>query len=297
MKKNALKENQRILARLKKELEPLKKEEAEAKRLWVLGHKKFLRATKELNSRIDKGLTVNPVDKDGKINKHVSELWDVTEAWESKSQELEDRRARALKAIEDKQIEIVTQEQELQRIIQEEQAIQDKKNELLDTTFVFHSQVAEAEARLNDYLSREVYPLLDEKSSQLSIESSDGMRKLVISVNTINVMDVSKVAKAQERINAFFDRINPRQKEIETEDETILLIKELVQELLVVKVNVKAGPNLSRFLSLKLDKEKFQELVEAQEFLVSATNFQRSSKYIRLYRRNSRNEGWEAVRK
>ncbi len=59
---------------------------------------------------------------------------------------------------------------------------------------------------------------------------------------------------------------------------------------------MKAGPNLSKFLYLDIDKEKFPELVEAQKLLASATNYVRSGKYIRIYTRTNKDEKWQPVR-
>ena len=55
MNKN-IETQKRIVTRLRKELEPLKKEEAEARRLWTLGYNKQLRADTQLQKRIEKGI-------------------------------------------------------------------------------------------------------------------------------------------------------------------------------------------------------------------------------------------------
>jgi len=69
-----------------------------------------------------------------------------------------------------------------------------------------------------------------------------------------------------------------------------------LKELLVVKIKVKAGPNLSKFLALELREEKFPELKKAQRLLASATNYVRSGQYVRLFTRASKDDVWQPVR-
>lgn len=113
--------------------------------------------------------------------------------------------------------------------------------------------------------------------------------------NSITVMDVAMVEEAKQEIDAFFARINPT-KEARPEDETIAMLTDLLKELLVVKIRVKAGPNLSKFLAMELNPEKFPELRKAQKLLASATNYSRSGLYVRLYTRENNKDTWQPVR-
>lgn len=292
MKKH-IEKQRRIVARLKKELEPLKKEESEARRLWSLGYNKQLRADQQLKKRIEKGLTVDPV-KDGNVNKTVKSLWDTKNGWDEKSAELTKRRDDARKAMKEKEKEILKEESVLTNLISEYKIQSEKTDSVIDKVFLMNSNIVSLSENLDTLLGSEFYPLLSETGTQKTVESSNGLKKIVILSNTINTMDSSKVEEATKQINKFFDRINP--KESTTEDTTITMLSELLKELLVVKTRVKPGPNLSKFLSLKLDSEVFPELTTAQTLLIESMNYQRTGKYIRLYERENRNDNWEPVR-
>ena len=292
MNKN-IETQKRIVTRLRKELEPLKKEEAEARRLWTLGYNKQLRADQQLKKRIEKGLTVDPV-KYGKVNKTVKSLWDTKNGWDEKSAELTKRRDDARKAMKEKEKEILKEESVLTNLIAEYKIQSEKTDSVIDKVFLMNSNIVSLSENLDTLLGSEFYPLLSETGTQKTVESSNGLKKIVILSNTINTMDSSKVEEATKQINKFFDRINP--KESTTEDTTITMLSELLKELLVVKTRVKPGPNLSKFLSLKLDSEVFPELTTAQTLLIESMNYQRTGKYIRLYERENRNDNWEPVR-
>ncbi len=293
MNKN-IETQKRIVTRLRKELEPLKKEETEARRLWSLGYNKQLRADKQLQKRIDKGLTVDPV-KDGIVNKTVKALWDTKNGWNERSAELTKRRDAARKAMKEKEEEISKEESVLTNLISEYKIQTEKTDSVIDKVFLMNSNIVSLSENLDTLLESEFYPLLSETGTQKTIESSDGLKKIIILSNTINTMDSAKVEEAKEQIDLFFKRINPKDPENE-EDETIKMLSELLKGLLVIKTKVKAGPNLSKFLALKLDSELFPELTKAQVLLIESMNYQRTGKYIRLYERENRNDKYRPVR-
>ena len=148
---------------------------------------------------------------------------------------------------------------------------------------------------MDKYLASDVFPHLHEKATQKLIENSTSTKKIVIMTNSINSMDVAKVEEAKREIDVFFARINPTQ-EVKSEDDTIAMLSELLKELLVLKIKVPAGPNLSRFLGMELSEEKFPELRKAQRLLASATNYVRSGKYVRLSIRETKDDVWKPVR-
>ncbi len=286
--------NQRVLVRLQKELEQLKKQEAEVRRLWTLGYHKFLNAKRKLEERIDKGLTVDPVDPQGKVNKTVKTLWEAIRGWEERSAQLTRQRDEARLAIEQKTTEILQQERYLDELQHQFRLQVQKTDDMIEKVFLLNEGVITALENMDKFLASHVFPLLPCQIRQKTLENSPSTKKIVIMTNTITVMDVAKVQEASALIEQFFARIAPKpQYEY---DETLHMLTNLVKELLDIKIKVKAGPNLSKFLALELDKEKVPELYQAQKLLASAINYQRSGLYVRLYHRSSPQDPWEPVR-
>lgn len=293
-KSNDVKQNERILARLKNELKPLKAQEAEARRRWSLGYNAFLRAEKELQKRVEKGLNVNPV-VNGVLNKTVQRLWNTKNGWIAKSEELTKQRDEARAAIAEKEKEILKAEAELNEILTTEKIQLEQTDSAIEKVFLMNDRVVESLQAMDRFLEQDIYPNLSDKATQKMLVSSDGLKKVVIMSNTSNEMDAEKVEQAKLKIESFFKRINPQQESM-PQDETTQMLTEILHDLLVVKFNVKPGPTLSRFLGLELDPEKFSELVEAQHLLGSAISYKRSNMYVRLFTRNTTNDGWKPVR-
>jgi len=294
--KHEIETNERILLRLKKETEAFRKQEAEARRLWTLGYKKFLSADEALSKREEKGLTTNSIDKKGVVNKTVQDLWATKRGWKERDKELTLRRDEARAAIILKDKEIKEQEELLNNLLHEQQIQLQKTDGMVDKVFTLNDGVVAALEHMDRVLAAEVFPQLHEKSTQRTIENSDGTKRLMIMTNSINIMDVTKVEEATVLIDAFFARINPNKESESQQDDTVIMLSELLKELLVVKIKVKAGPNLSKFLALELNEQKFPELKQAQRLLASATNYVRSGKYIRLYIREHKDAAWQPVR-
>lgn len=290
----AIEHQQRIIIRLKKELEPLKKQEAEARRLWTLGYHKMLAAKKKLDERRKKGLTTDPVKK-GVVNKAVQKLWDIMDGWDERSAELTKQRDAAREAMDKKKQEILAEEQLLKTMIHEYEIQKQQIDGMVERVFILNDGVVAALENMDKYLAANIFPQLHEKGTQKAIENSTSTKKVVIMTNTITVMDVSMVEEAMREIDTFFARINPT-KEIRPEDETIGMLSDLLKELLVVKIRVKAGPNLSRFLAMDINAEKFPELRRAQRLLAGATNYSRSGMYVRLFTRPTKDDKWQPVR-
>lgn len=292
--KEEIKDNERILKRIQNELAPLKKEETESKRLWTLGYKKYMSATKALNDRRKKGLTTDVIKGDVP-NLTVKKLWETIDGWDQKSEELTLRRDAAREAMRKKEEEIRTQEELLSELLHAHKMQLEQTDGMVDKTFMLNDGVVAALQNMDKYLTSDVFPHLHAKATQKMIENSTSTKRVVIMTNSINIMDVAKVEEAKREIDAFFIRINPT-KDVQSEDDTIAMLSELLKELLVVKIKVKAGPNLSKFLGMELNGEKFPELKKAQRLLASATNYVRSGKYVRLYTRENKDDVWQAVR-
>ncbi len=294
MANKAIENQERVLARIKKELEPLVKEVAEARRLWTLGYKKYLTAVEKLNDRRKKKLTTD-ASSGGAINLTVQKLWETLDGWTQKSEALTKRRDDARYAMEEKKQEIIQQEQELEKMLHEYQIQTQQTDGMIDKVFMLNDGVVAALENMDKFLVGDIFPQLHEKGTQKTIENSDSTKRLTIMTNSITVMDVAMVEEAKREIDAFFLRINPT-KEVRPEGETVSLLTKLLKELLVVKIRVKAGPNLSKFLAMELNPKEFPELCKAQKLLASATNYSRSGLYVRLFTRATKDDAWQPVR-
>jgi len=295
MNQQTIENEKRILARITKELEPLKKQETEAKRLWTLGYKKYLSAVKQLNDRRKKKLTNDPEDKNGVINKKVTKLWETTDGWDERSEELTKIRDAARAAMEAQRQKIIDQEKSLEKLLHEYQIQSQQIDGIVEKIFMLNEGVVSALENMDKFLSTEVYPRIHEKGTQKTIENSSLTKRLVIMTNSINIMDVAKVQEAKILIDAFFEKINPS-RNVESQSGTVKMLSNLVKELLDVKIRVKAGPNLSKFLGMEIDEVEFPELRQAQKLLASATNYSRSGLYVRLFTRPDKDSSWTPVR-
>lgn len=294
MTDKSIEHQKRVIERIKKEFEPLKKTESEACRLWALGYHKMLAAKKKLDDRRKKGLTTDPVKK-GVVNKAVQRLWDIMDGWDERSIELTKQRDDAREAMEKKKQEILVEEQLLKTMVHEYEIQMQQTDGMVERVFILNDGVVAALENMDKYLTANIFPQLHEKGTQKAIENSTSTRKVVIMTNSITVMDVSMVEEAKHEIDIFFARINPT-KEVRPQDETIAMLSDLLKELLVVKIRVKAGPNFSRFLAMEINAEKFPELKRAQRLLASSTNYSRSGLYVRLFTRETKEEKWQPVR-
>ena len=288
-------ENQkRILQRIQNELVPLKRRESEARRLWTLGYGKYRSATKALNERRKKGLTTDAF-KDGVTNKTVQKLWEILDGWDGKSVALTQERDAARAAMAGKEEEIRTQEKILTGILHEYKIQLEQTDGVVDKVFMLNDGVVASLQNMDKFLISDVFTHIHEKGTQKTIENSTLTKKIVIMSNSINIMDVGKVQEASILIDEFINRVNPK-KEEKPQDEIVSLLLDLVKELLDVRIRVKAGPGLSRFLSMNLNEQKFPELKSAQQLLASATNYSRSGLYVRLFVRATKDDRWQPVR-
>lgn len=287
---------QRILKRIKDELIPLKKEEAETRRKWTLGNNKFHTADAKLQKRQENGLTTDYKDKDGKvINKTVEDLWLIKKGWKKKSDELTILRDAAREAIRKKEEDILREEQYLAQLMREYKDQLDHTDGMIDMVFMLNNGVVASLENMDTYLASDVFPHLHEKATRKMFENSTSTKKVIIRTNSMNIMDISKVEEAKDYIDAFFKRLNP-EPVVQPEDDTVAMLSELLKELLGVRIKVKAGPTLSKFLALELSEEKFPELRKAQKLLASATNYVRSGKYVELRTRPTKNDVYQRVR-
>jgi hypothetical protein len=293
--KKQIEANKKILQKIKDELAPLKKQEAEARRLWTLGYRKFMSATKTLNDRRKKGLTTDDSKDSTTVNLTVKKLWETIDGWDEKSVELTKRRDAARDAMRKKEEDILRQNKDLSDLMHEYQIQTEKTDGMIDKVFMLNDGVVGALENMDKFLTSDIFPHLHEKATQKMIENLASTKRVTIMTNSINIMDVSLVEEALKIIDEFVERVNPTEA-VRPKDELISILLDLLKEVIDIKVRVKAGPSLSKFLAWEVSTEKFPEIKKAQRLLASATNYQRSGKYIRLFTRATKDDKWQPVR-
>ncbi len=177
-----------------------------------------------------------------------------------------------------------------------ERAESDANDNIVHQVFEFRDNIITLLTGMNNFLTENVYDRLigpdGNLRSQITLYSSDGLRKIIAMVNSISKIDPTLAIDALLQINAFFTRIRPDQSNL---DEATQVLYELTQKILVEKTSFSVGPDLYRFLSLDLNEKNFPEIVEAQRLLKRSLRSEKTNSYIRLYQRDSRSSKWQSV--
>jgi hypothetical protein len=137
--------------------------------------------------------------------------------------------------------------------------------------------------------------LIDEKGklrSQITFDSSDGLRRVVAMVNTMTIVRADLAAEAMANIQKFFDRVQ----QTAAMDATTQALYELTKKLLVEKTSFKVGPDLYRFLAIEFDSATLPELALAQQLLRESIRSEKTTSYIRIFERDSHTDKWRPVK-
>lgn len=272
------------IRKCEKNLVRLEGQEAKARERWTKEYGKFLKATTDLTN----------LKRFGTIRHE--KLKNSIQSWQERSGELTRKRDEIRAAIAEQIGEVTKQEIELSRVVEKEAAERKSRDELVSQIFLLNNSVIAALEIRNHYLSSHVYnQLVDEQGnlrSQLTFIDSDGTKKVVALVNTIQIVLPDLAAEAMREIEQFFDRFRPHAEM----DEATQALYDLTKKLLVMKTKFRIGPDLYRFLSLELDKDMFPELRKAQDLLKNSIRSEKTDSYIRLYRRASRADKWEQIK-
>lgn len=285
-----------IIGKLQKKIELQKKklESAEGKiakiiNTWRKEYDAYNKRVARISEKIRKGMRMNTTE--------VFKMTQLNEKWPDRSKEITDRRNEAREERDRIREELEKLKLELATVMERDRIETETIDNVVNQIFLFRESIVTALEEMNAFLNENVYDKLigpDGKlRSQLTIDSSDGTRRVVAMVNSISKVDQSLAAEALIQINSFFERIVPRKNEM---DEATKALYELTQKILIEKTSFKVGPDLYRFLSLELNEEIFPELVKAQKLLKRSLRSEKTSKYIRLYRRNSISEKFIPVK-
>jgi len=267
----------------KKKIEKLEKEEAKARKKWTDGYEKYRKAAKTLAT-----LTRHKTKKEKKLRKIILE-------WDQETVGLTMKRDEAREAIRQEKEKMIRLKIQYAELIKETEAEIKADDEIVKQVFVLSFTAAEAFEKRNTYLNEHCYTRLVDADgnlrSQITIDSSDGRKRVVAMTNTITIVTPDLAAEAKKLIEDFF---NEFQSNVEMDSLTEKLY-ELTRKLLIEKTKFKIGPDLYVFLSIDLDEEIFPKLAKAQQLLKLSLRSEKTSSYIRLYERENRTSPWKRI--
>ncbi len=274
-----------LICKGEKALEKLKKIEAKARAKWTRGYRSFKAAAENLAKATIRQFETKKYER---WTKTVSEWGEKNVEWTKERNEARD--------------EIKKQEEELQKLrvelaslVEKVEAERKATDEIVNTVFALNESVVEAFRLRNDYLTEHVYNrLVDEKGnlrSQLTIISSDGLRKIVAIVASITKVDPDLATRAGVLIDQFFEKFVD-EKELTQELQTFY---DITRQLLDKKIRFKVGPKLYEFLGLELDEKAVPELHEAQMLLRRSLRSEKTESYVKLYYKEKRNDSWISI--
>ena len=267
----------------KNELDKLVKLEEKSRKIWTKAYCKFLQVAGELAE-----LKHHGTKKEVSLKAHIR-------SWPAETSRLtllRDNLRKQIKELEQKRIKFGSEfAMMLEQQINETKSV----DEIVTQVFALNASVVRASTDREECLNRHVFPrLIDEKGglrSQISFTSSDGNRRGGAMVNTMTIVRGDLAGEAKAEIQKFFDRF---QKETKM-NEVVKPLYDLTRELLVEKTDFKVGPDLYRFLAMDLDKDIFPELGKAQVLLRQSIRSEKTTSYIRIYKRENRTSNWVVV--
>lgn len=271
------------LKRLEKRLISLGKQEASARARWTREYHAYQRY-------IDEYTGLKNV-----ATKRAEWLRGKIHGWPDKSVVLTLKRDRLRNKIKQTEEEIVALRSRLVLLNQEAIAHQSMHDEIVAQVFALSVALSQAYEARDQYLSAHVFPyLIDSQGKlrrQITFINSAQTRKITAMVNSISFLDPALAGEAQQEIERFFERFHSTEM-----DEATYALYELTQKLLSEKRTFKVGETLYRFLTMKLTKKDFPELVRAQELLKSALRSEKTNSYVRIYKRPTPKDRWKQIK-
>lgn len=267
----------------KKKLEKLKKEEAKTRKKWTDGYGEYRKAAKNLAT-----LTRHGTKKEKKLRKIVL-------GWDEETVGLTIKRDKMREAIQQEEEKMTRLKIQYAELLKETEAEIKADDEIVKQVFSLSFGAAEAFEKRNAYLNEHAYTRLVDTDgnlrSQITLDHSDGKKRVVVMTNTITIVASDLAAEAKKYIEDFFIEF---QSQVEMDTLTKKLY-ELTRKLLIEKTKFKIGPDLYVFLSIDLDEEIFPKLAKAQQLLKLSLRSEKTSSYIRLYERENRTSPWKRI--
>jgi len=279
----------RQIKTLNRKIKILEENEAKIRKTWTKQYQKHLAYTTELINRTKKGLRAN--------TKKAQQIMEFLENWKELTKKLTQKRNEIREKIRIAKDEKDNISLELKKLQLNWENDLKEHDHLISLIFNLNDKVIEALEERNRILNENVFGLLIKDNgdlrSQLTLENSEGTKKVVALVNSIQIIKSELAEAAKEEIKIFFNRY---QKDIFTDNSTLKKLYDLTQKLLIDKRNFKIGPSFYIFISLEINSEEFPELAKAQEFLKASLRSKKTNSYIRLYKRESRKDKWLPIK-
>lgn len=268
------------------------KNEAQVRERWAQWNKQYIKAVAEQN------LIIAAVKNSGSIYRITTKKFDkirkVIKAWSGISIRLTQQRDEFRSNIKASEQNIAELKLRRSMTISRVEIERNEIDEIVSTVFALKKGEAASREQVNDYLTDKIYGRMEKSDgrlrSQLTLDNSAGTLRVKAMVNTIQFVDSELAEQAMKEIEKFFERLRP----VAEMDENTNILFDLTEKLLVEKARFKIGPDLYRFLSLKLYKKDFPELYQAQLLLKSSLRSEKSRTYIRLYEKD-RAGGWRQI--
>lgn len=279
--------------RLEKEIKRVEKElarhidrESKSRAKWTKRYHRFLKASEQLADLVNTG------------TKKAQKLKGIIKAWKTETEFLTKDRDAHRANIQESKAKLADLNTRLAVLLARLEDSDRRTNEIVDQVFALNDAVVSAFRARNDYLSSNVYDMLIKPDGtlhrQVTITSTDGLRRVVALVNSITRVDTALANEAKCYIDQFFERFS--EKNAVEVDDTVKALIEILQNILIEHVSFKVGPDLYRFISISIDGEAFPELKSAQHLLRHSLRSEKTNSYIRLYQRNSRTDNWCEVK-
>ena len=274
----------RLLQEIDRSLKRLYQVEAKVRGTWNKHYQRFLRASEYL------------AGAHNTKTKAFARAAEIVRHWKLLTEELTQKRDKVREDIDEWEKQRQKVEVELAELRARVIAMTQETDGIVDQVFNLNDSVVQALENRDAYVSNHVYRrLLDDQGnlrSQITIDSADGLRRVVAMVNTITKIQPDLADEALRLIEVFFSKYQ----EHSEVDEVIRSWIELTSALLIEKKSFKVGPGLYRFLGLEIDPHLLPELSMAQMLLRKSLRSEKTNTYLRLYCRISRADRWTPVR-
>ena len=267
----------------KRALEKLVRLEERSRAMWTKAYHAFMKAVNRLA-----GIKIHGTKKEAVLKQKIKD-------WPTETVRLTKERDELRAQIKKVEQELVELGLERAKLLEQQINEVEATDEIVTQVFALNAAVVRASGDREECLNRHIFPrLIDEKGelrSQISFTSVDGLYRVVAMVNTMTIVRGDLAAEAKTNIATFFERF----RETTPMDENVQPLYKLTRELLVEKTDFKVGPDLYRFLAMDLDPDVFPELARAQTLLRQSIRSEKTTSYIRLYKRKSRADIGEVV--
>lgn len=268
----------------KRQLQILTRLEERSRKVWTKAYHIFLKSANQLTE-----LKIHGTKKEADLRKKIKD-------WPAETTRLTKERDNLREQIKESEQMLVALGTERATILEQQSSETKTINETVTQVFALNDAVIRASSDREECLNRHVFPrLIDDEGnlcSQISFTSSDGLRRVVAMVNTMTIVRSDLAGEAKSQIESFFARFE----KVATLDQSVKPLYDLTRELLVEKTDFKVGPDLYRFLAMELDADIYPELSKAQTLLRQSIRSEKTTSYIRIYKRESRTSNWDVVR-